>query len=380
MRRITQKDLQALYPPVSDDMSRRMESFLAELPERKEQVRVKKKFSTAAVLVAALILITVGAVAAALNWDVVQYLFTGTRDDLAAYQQNVNAAAENEWVRASVNSVLYDGHFLAFDLSCENLDPSWPVFVQVINQPRVNGTRTTGLSSYHIVGWCYDEQPVRREGGGGLIIEDTPFTVTIKITCLRPKKKTKVLINPDPQEKTQWMTDGYHIVEPEMKRADGTTFWRMIPEKYWEFYDVQNLDLSFEVMPPKNVKNVALHPAQESYETPEFTGYYRTILRTPMCVYAEFVQIPTEKALQKENYWERAGNINWNVEQDNDPAVRRPIAGNDYETVENGQTVFIRERIYLITEDGVPEKLCLEWRPMSSVGYLLDRTVPLPLK
>lgn len=71
-----------------------------------------------------LILLTVGASAAAQPWGVMEYLFGKNQEIAAPYVQPVSCVAENELVRMNINSALCDGQHLVFDWTITPLQPS----------------------------------------------------------------------------------------------------------------------------------------------------------------------------------------------------------------------------------------------------------------
>lgn len=369
MKHITQKDLQAIYAPVPEEMNQRMEALPAALPERKEPIRVKKKLSAAAVLAAALILMAVGAVAAALNWDAVQYLFTGERDDLSPYRQEVNATAANEWVRASVNSVLYDGYILAFDLTCENLNPEQLLFVQDAHA-RINGEHCR-VSMLDIRNWYTAESPVCSEGGGGFVSAaetgGKPFTVTIRLECMKPKKPVR-FTNGESLSYDQQLKDAGYIVARKIKieHANGepAVHWCFMDPQDVENFECQRLELSFEVTPPEKNEAVVLTPLQESWETPRFTAQYNKAVRTPLGMYAELAVYPNTPVNSTNEMFElmENGSIQWSERREEQGVCRDILSWTSVEQDEEGHYYQVFYNCWLRGTEELPKDLCLQWR------------------
>lgn len=137
-RKLTKETLRALYPAPSQDFAARTSAMLRSLPRQSTQTRGRKKLALGLALAAALTLSAIGALAAALDWNVMDFLFSGRmpgdapeNPETAALVQAVNAAAGDGRVTLRVTGALTDGEVIAFDWRIENEQPGEPVFVAV---------------------------------------------------------------------------------------------------------------------------------------------------------------------------------------------------------------------------------------------------------
>lgn len=137
-RTLTQEGLRALYPAPSQGFEARTAALLRRLPAESREKRAKRKLAAGLALAVGLSLGAIGALAAALDWNVTDFLFSGRtpggapeNQEAAALVQAVNAAAGDGRVTLSVSGALTDGEVVAFDWRIENACPDEPVFVAV---------------------------------------------------------------------------------------------------------------------------------------------------------------------------------------------------------------------------------------------------------
>lgn len=137
-KKLTRDALRALYPAPSADFETRVSAAFARLraQQGKEENRMKKKLCAGLILTALLTAAAFGALAAALDWNVLDFLFPGLAPDAgprdaAALVQPVDASGGDGRVALRISGALTDGEVAAFDWRIENTRPEEPVFVAV---------------------------------------------------------------------------------------------------------------------------------------------------------------------------------------------------------------------------------------------------------
>lgn len=97
--------------------------------EKEEDIPVKKKVSMGTVLIALTIacLMSIG-IAAVSNWTVLDFLKDWREEDASFITTSVQQESETENARLKVESAVYDGEKLAFDLTLENKRPEVPMW------------------------------------------------------------------------------------------------------------------------------------------------------------------------------------------------------------------------------------------------------------
>ncbi|MBP5727766.1 MAG: hypothetical protein J6Y48_11900 [Clostridia bacterium] len=107
--------------------------------EKEEDIPVKRRVSAGTVLIALTVvcLMSVG-IAAVSNWNVLDFLKDYGQEDATFITATVQQEAETENARLKVDSVIYNGGTLAFDVTLENKKPDVPVWCRV-DELTVNG-------------------------------------------------------------------------------------------------------------------------------------------------------------------------------------------------------------------------------------------------
>lgn len=121
--------------------------------EKEKDIPVKRRVSTGTVLIALTVvcLMSVG-IAAVSNWNVLDFLKDYGQEDATFITAAVQQESETENARLKVDSVIYNGGTLAFDVTLENKKPDVPVWCRV-DELTVNG------KSYE-PGVIYDQESV----------------------------------------------------------------------------------------------------------------------------------------------------------------------------------------------------------------------------
>ena len=186
--KITKNNLQALYP-VSEHALQHMEHTLSALPEGKEKIVVKKKLSTAALLAAVLTLLLAGAVAAAIHWDVMQFLYGKPVGAVEPLMEEVKTSATDGRVTVKIGSVAHDGRALAIDWTIESHQPEKPVHLEIACM--TIGGKRVWPSAYSSLNcdWLRPGETIRYGGDMLMLPEDTdPETlIAYDIIALRDK-------------------------------------------------------------------------------------------------------------------------------------------------------------------------------------------------
>lgn len=112
---LTNQELKALYPPMSEAFDKKVQNTLSQLEHEKEQPKVKKKMPAALVLAAVLILVTLSAAIALTQSDLLKSMFGGgtqVPEGLEGIVSKPEATVSTADVAVTLNEYLYDGERL----------------------------------------------------------------------------------------------------------------------------------------------------------------------------------------------------------------------------------------------------------------------------
>lgn len=226
---IDKEKLQAQLPPPSEAFMARMRGIVEHLPEKKEEIEVKRKLSVGLVLALAAVLLTMG-IAAAAQWDVLEFLFGGQEKDAADLVQPVAASAEAAGVVLDIASALTDGEYLAFDWRIVNQMPESPAYVQVeaftAEGVALTLDGTDDFDCQWLPGWCNDgamqdgEVTVLPAGDWGNRVE-----ICMTVGVYRPKQPVWQMDAFDAAEAQAQMDAGYYVL------AEGDGLVVALPEE-----------------------------------------------------------------------------------------------------------------------------------------------------
>lgn len=132
-------DWNAAFPPVPENVHRRLEQALK---QKKEPMKMKKTLRPATVLALtlAVLLALTGAALAAEQLGVLDYLLGRAKpsETLRASVQPAAATETADHIRIELSGVIYDGSRLAFGLTAENLQPD-DIAMVTLESVRMNG-------------------------------------------------------------------------------------------------------------------------------------------------------------------------------------------------------------------------------------------------
>ena len=162
MKRITQENLQAMYPPMPEDFAARA---LSGLHHGEEGIRVKRKISAAFVLAAVLTLLAVGAFATAANWNVLTFLYGEEKPQMDTMLAQVTQTGSAGGVTLEISTAVTDGRSIAFDWTLNVEDDALPVYLQV-DDVKVAGTEDIWLDPLGGLNrvWLTPDETIRRNG------------------------------------------------------------------------------------------------------------------------------------------------------------------------------------------------------------------------
>lgn len=101
---------------------------------------MKKKLTTGVILAFAIMLTTFGALAATIDWNVLDFLFANREHPAGELMQVVDQSATDGQVTLTINSALCDGETFAMDWTVVNSRPESPVYLKV-QEFTANGER-----------------------------------------------------------------------------------------------------------------------------------------------------------------------------------------------------------------------------------------------
>ena len=220
-KRLTREDLMNLYPAPSEAFTRRTAEMLRRLPERRRESPLRGKLLVSIALALALMLTAFGALAAALDWNVMDFLFGGRELAAQALVQDVSACSTDGQVILRVNTAMTDGTHFAMDWTIQNERPDEPVYLK-LEAYTANGAALCpdGNDSFDD-SWLpgpYGEAGVKR---GGEIL-DLPEAVrsadtldmVLTVGIYHPKQPVAFMDRYDPERIAEKMAAGY-LVAPE---------------------------------------------------------------------------------------------------------------------------------------------------------------------
>lgn len=304
--KITQKDLQAMYP-VSDHALANVERTLSALPEGKEKIIVKKKLSTAALLAAVLTLLLAGAVAAAIHWDVMQFLYGKPVGAVEPLMEAVEASATDGRVTVSIGSVVHDGRALAIDWTIESHQPDKPLHLE-IERMTIGGKRVwPSFYSSLNCDWLRPGETIRHGGDMLMLPEeffDTyPLEVEMTVAVYEPLKPVVIEEVYDAVRKQELEEQGYFAAMPEagtrnLMGGEKMLCWHEmtgIPQDQWEQYDRRELKLSF-MLEESNAYVLRSLSYDFEQDFKDFTLEAKEVVMSPLGFYVTVKLYPEENS------------------------------------------------------------------------------------
>ncbi len=268
----------------------------------KGEKKMKKKISVGLIFTVVLMLAAFGALAASVDWNVLDFLFwNNVEEQRGAALQGVNAKLEKNHTLLMVNSALTDGKTLAFDWTVQNLTPDDPVYLQIdeftVNGAPVSTDGTDGFDCQWLPGWCndgamQDGENVRLPDG---VTGDT-LNVFLRVGAYRPKAPIYRMDAFDAAVAKQKMDEGFYV----LCEGDGFVVqypdegvlhvFGRIEESELSRYERTELVIAFELGLGGTETNHFI--AEEQYVFPGFTAAYKNAAVTPVALYLEIDVTP----------------------------------------------------------------------------------------
>ena len=253
----------------------------------KGEVKVKKRISVGLVFALALVMLTsFSAVAAVLDWNVLEFLFGSQNHAAKILVQPVNICSTDGQVTLSVDSAITDGDNLALDWSIVNEKPDIPVYI-LVDEFTVNGERvwTDGNDEFDS---CWLPGPFGKDGemqGGEItrlpetIRASDTLEVVLRADVYYPKLPVYTMDEYDAELAEKKVQEGYLVV-PEgegyvAQDADGI-YWAAgpIPANMTEYFTRTTLEIAFALSTEAGRASVQQLQVPEPYENEYFIARY----------------------------------------------------------------------------------------------------------
>lgn len=296
-KKLTSESFQSLYPAPAEDFSFRMAGMLHGLASQRKEIKMKKKLSAGLALAMALMLVTFGALAAIMDWNVLAFLFEDQNPAAAILKQDVNARATDGQVTLTINSALTDGNILAMDWTIVNEEKDAPVFVAV-DAFTVNGIPvwTDGTDSFDrqwLPGWCSEDGSM--QDGETIAVPQAAqdadtLEVALKVGVYSPRRPLYLQEAYDPAEGAKKIAEGYLVVpegegwlELDPEEANGVAWITGANRPHLdELFTRTELSLSFTLDQQAGRASVRQLETAERYETALFAARYTQAFVSPL--------------------------------------------------------------------------------------------------
>lgn len=297
MKRITQENLQAMYPPVPEDFA---VHALSGLPHEEEEIRMKRKLSVALVLAAVLTLLTVGAFATAANWNVLTFLYGEVQPTMEPMLAQVTQRGSAGGVTLEISTAMTDGRSIAFDWTLTVEDDALPVYLQT-DDVKVAGSEDLWLDSLGGLNrvWLTPEETTRHSGE--LIwlenrwMPGEEIAVELTLGVYKPLREVVIFTSTADRAKAEELAaQGVWTVVPETEMIGARQqnqvwpLWRYdkLTEEELADYERSEIKLSFTVTVPE-VEWEQLATDKEAYEVMPGVSFRVTeAYRTPLNIWA----------------------------------------------------------------------------------------------
>ncbi len=300
MKRIEQKDLRALYAPMPEATAVKLEGLLSALPEAEEEPIVKKKISFALALAAVLVLLAVGAVATAMNWNVLTFLYGEEQPQMDAMMVQVAQTGTADGVTLEIGTAMTDGRSIAFDWTLTVEDDTLPVYLQMDNVT-VAGSENIWLDTLGGLNrvWLMQGETTRHNGEliclGDKWQPGEKIAVELTLGVYKPLGEVVIFTSTADRAKAEELAaQGVWTVVPETEMISHRQqnqvqpLWRYdsLTEPELADYERSEIKLSFMVTVPE-VTWEQLPTDKEAYEImPGVSFRVAEAYRTPLNIYA----------------------------------------------------------------------------------------------
>lgn len=280
-----------------DNVHLKAQTRAAVLSAARGEKRMKKKLSLGLVMTIVLVLLAVGAVAAAINWNVMDFLFGENQPQVGFLVKDLEAQTSDGQVTLNVNSALCDGEMLAMDWTVSNTKPDKPVYLQIdrfyANDVRLWSDGTDSFDCQWLPGWSSDGT---MQDGESIMLPDEitgdRLSVELLVGVYRPIKPVYLMETYNEQEAKEKLNEGYHIIAqgdgfvlPDPDTGGLMHCFGLITGDALADYERTELTITFELdMKAAREACVALD-TQPSYEFDGLTARYTKASLTPVGLY-----------------------------------------------------------------------------------------------
>ena len=365
-KKLTHQSFQNLYPAPTEDFSHQMTDMLQRLPDQQRESSFRKKRSAGLVLAFALMLTAFSALAAALDWNVLDFLFGNQDHDAKALVQYVNIHSSDGQVTLTVNSAITDGEIIAMDWTIVNDKPDIPVYIMV-DEFTINGEHvsTDGNDEFDS---CWLPGPFGKDGkmqNGELIRlpeairAGDMLDVVLRAKVYYSELPIYVMDAYDEALAEEKIREGYLVV-PEgegyvNQDADGI-YWAAGPNpaNMSKHFTHTDLEIAFALSPEIGRASTRQLQTQAQYETERYAARYAKAEVSPLglTLHLEF-DAP-----------DAAYSFELTDEQGNLMDVKRVFSEYETTSAANGHTIWsIKNTWYGLTEEMLPDVISLTCFP-----------------
>ena len=373
-KKLTNESFQNLYPAPTEAFSRQMADMLQRLPAQQKEIPARRKLTIGLILAFALMLTAFSALATALDWNVLEFLF-GNQDHAAkVLVQHVNIHSSDGQVTLTVNSAMTDGETLAMDWSIVNDKPDVPVYI-IVDEFTINGEHvpTDGNDEFD---FCWLPGPFGKNGemqNGELIkLPETiraghTLDVVLRTNVYYSKLPIYIMDEYEEALAEEKMQEGYLVV-PEGEGyvdqdADGI-HWAAGPNpaNMSKYFTHTDLEIAFTLSSEVGRASVQQLQTQEKYENERYVARYTK---------AEISLLGLTLHLEFETP-EKAYRFELTDEQGNPLDVNHLFSEPETVTAANGHTIWlIKDTWYGLTQDMLPDVISLTCFPESGEPIIL---------
>ena len=373
-KKLTNESFQNLYPAPTEAFSRQMVDMLQHLPTQQKEIPARKKLTTGLILAFALMLTAFSALAAALDWNVLEFLFRNQDHAAKVLVQHVNIHSSDGQVTLAVNSAITDGEIIAMDWTIVNENPDVPVYIMV-DEFTVNGEQvpTDGNDEFDS---CWLPGPFGKDGkmrNGELIrLPETIRAGDMLDVVLRANvyySKLPIYIMDEYNEvlAEEKIQEGYLVV-PEGEGyvdqdADGI-HWAAGPNpvNMSKYFTHTDLEIAFTLSSEVGRDSVQQLQTQEKYESARYVARYT---KTEISLLGLTLHLEFETP-------EEAYRFELTDEQGNPLDVNHLFSEPETVTAANGHTIWlIKDTWYGLTQDMLPDIISLTCFPDNGEPIIL---------
>ena len=373
-KKLTRASFQGLYPAPTEAFSQRMADMLQRLPAQPKEIPAGRKLTAGLILAFALMLSAFSALAAALDWNVLEFLFRNQDHAAKTLVQHVNIHSSDGQVTLAVNSALTDGETLAMDWTIVNDDPDVPVYVMV-DEFTINGERvpTDGNDEFDS---CWLPGPFGKDGkmqNGELIklpetvrAEET-LNVVLRANVYYARLPVLFMDEYDETLALEKVREGYLVVpegEGYVKQDGDGIYWAAGPNpaSMLEQFTHTELEIAFTLSPEVGRASVRQLQTQAQYENEHFIARYVRAEVSPLGLILHLALEAPDADYRFELTDAQGNKLN----------VHWPYSELETATAANGHTIrLVKNTWYGLTEDMLPDIISLTCFPENGEPIML---------